>query len=56
MNPDSVLPPEGEKVKFRIQGDRFFFYLGYFEKGYFHDSSGKIALRPYSVAEWEVAE
>ena len=56
MSPAESLPPEGEKVKFRIQGDRFFFYLGYFEKGYFHDSSGKIALRPCSVAELEVAE
>jgi hypothetical protein len=35
VNLDLVLPPEDETVKFRIQGDRSFFYLGYFEKGFF---------------------
>ena len=56
MNPDEALPREGERVKFRIHGDQSFFYLGRFEKGHFVDASGKIAIRAYSVAEWEAAE
>ena len=56
MNPDEALPPEGEKVRFSIRGDQFFFYAGYFEKGRFRDASGKLAFRPTDIADWKVSE